>query len=456
MKTFKLCLIIVLLTSLNLYSQQLQRLRVSDDHRHIVTDDNHPFLWLGGTAWELIHRLNREEIKEYMKDRSEKGFTVIQTVILAELDGLNTPDAYGDLPLIDNDPTRLNEAYFKHVDFVVEEARKNGLYLGLLPTWGDKYNKKWGIGPEIFTIENAEIYGELVARRYLHKNNIIWILGGDRLPENDTQYKIIEAMARGIRKVDTLHLITYHPWGGKRATEVFNDPWLDLDLFQSGHDRRTKDYAYVRDARKVEPARPVINGEPRYENIPDRLDGKARYGWMDDSDVRTSAYWTMLSGAAGYTYGCNDIWQMYSLGKTPVILARTGWSTAIHLPGSTHAGYMRRLLESFPWQDLRPDQSLILNENPEDTAYMVSAIGKDNDYILAYTPMGRSLTINLAAMNAGKVKAYWFNPRSGRSLFIREFTGDEKPEFKPWSVGRGSDFVLIIVRSQSGFSIPGL
>ena len=34
-----------------------------------------------------------------------------------------------------------------------------------------------------------------------------------------------------------------------------------------------------------------------------------------DSDVRVSAYWSMISGAAGYTYGCNDIWQMYDIDK---------------------------------------------------------------------------------------------------------------------------------------------
>ena len=34
-------------------------------------------------------------------------------------------------------------------------ANALGLYVGFLPTWGDKWNKKWGVGPEIFTPENA-------------------------------------------------------------------------------------------------------------------------------------------------------------------------------------------------------------------------------------------------------------------------------------------------------------
>jgi hypothetical protein len=111
---------------------------------------------LGGTAWELIHRLDKEEIDKYLTDRAEKGFTVIQTVILAELDGLNTPNAYGDKPLLNNDPTKLNKKYFELVDYVLDKADELGLYVGLLPTWGDKFNRKWGAGPEIFNTTNAE------------------------------------------------------------------------------------------------------------------------------------------------------------------------------------------------------------------------------------------------------------------------------------------------------------
>ena len=39
------------------------------------------FLWLGDTAWELFHVLDKEEIVHYLDNRQEKGFTVIQAVI---------------------------------------------------------------------------------------------------------------------------------------------------------------------------------------------------------------------------------------------------------------------------------------------------------------------------------------------------------------------------------------
>src|SRR4051794_39741956 len=79
------------------------RLKVSDNKRFLVTTDGRPFFYLGDTAWELFHRLNREEADRYLTDRARKGFTVIQAVVLAELDGLHTPNPYGQTPLKGDD-----------------------------------------------------------------------------------------------------------------------------------------------------------------------------------------------------------------------------------------------------------------------------------------------------------------------------------------------------------------
>ena len=64
------------------------QLRVSPDHRHLQYRSGEPFFYLGDTAWELFHRLDREEADQYLTNRANKGFTVIQAVVLAELDGL--------------------------------------------------------------------------------------------------------------------------------------------------------------------------------------------------------------------------------------------------------------------------------------------------------------------------------------------------------------------------------
>src|SRR5690554_3449697 len=154
---------VYLLTLFTIFSARAQ-LRISADQRYLQTADGEAFLWLGDTAWELFHRLSREEASLYLEDRAKKGFNVIQAVVLAELDGINTPNFYGHKPFLDNDPTKPNEAYFKHIDFVVKKAEKLGLIIGMLPSWGDKWNKAWGTGPEIFTPDNALLFGEYLGK----------------------------------------------------------------------------------------------------------------------------------------------------------------------------------------------------------------------------------------------------------------------------------------------------
>ena len=196
-------LILILAGARDATAATLPKLRVSDNHRFLVTDSGQPFFYAGDTAWELFHRLNREEADRYLENRARKGFTVIQAVALAEMDGVREPNAYGHRPLLDEDPTRpeVKEGpandYWDHVDYIVDKAESLGLYIGLLPTWGDRWLKgKWGMGPEIFTPENARIYGEWLGRRYRTKA-IIWILGGDRPIEPEAHRAIQQALAEG-------------------------------------------------------------------------------------------------------------------------------------------------------------------------------------------------------------------------------------------------------------------
>ena len=97
-------------------------LRVSDNQRFLQHTDGRPFFWLADTCWELFHRCSREDATLLLEDRAKKGFTVIQAVALAEEDGLNTPNVYGERPLDANDPTKPNEKYFAHVDWIVAKA----------------------------------------------------------------------------------------------------------------------------------------------------------------------------------------------------------------------------------------------------------------------------------------------------------------------------------------------
>lgn len=420
-------------------------LRVSTDGRHLVHADGTPFFWLGDTAWELFHRLSREEAETYLQDRSSKGFTVIQAVALAELDGLNVPNSYGHTPLVDNDPTRPDESYFRHVDYIVDRAAVHGMYTGMLPTWGDKFNLKWGVGPEIFTPENARVYGEFLGRRYRDRP-IVWILGGDRSPESPRHLDIIRAMAEGIRAGDGgAHLMTYHPMGGNGSSTWFhNDPWLDLNMFQSGHGTRDRaNYEMTAKDYPLVPVKPVLDGEPRYEDHP--VNWRPDEGWFDEFDVRQAAYWSLLSGAAGHTYGDHNIWQMWQPGRAPISSARTPWREALEHPGSRQMGLARRLFESRPFLLLEPDTVSLVGDGGDGAGHQVAARARDGSYLYAYTPLGTPLTIQLDRIQGATVHAQWFDPRIGTMVEIGTFAASGDGSFDPpGGEERGNDWVLVL------------
>ena len=182
-------------------------MRVSADHRFLVRDDGKPFFYLADTGWELFHRLDRKDAAEYLKIRAAQGYTVVQAVALAELEGLTDPNPYGKLPLAAKDPAQpaitpganpsspAEYDYWDHVDYIVDEANRNGIYIGFLPTWGRWVVRNPRNDESIFTPASAQTYGEFLGKRY-GKKGVIWILGGDR-PADGVE-EIWRAMARGI------------------------------------------------------------------------------------------------------------------------------------------------------------------------------------------------------------------------------------------------------------------
>ncbi len=391
----------------------LEKLQVSANGRYLEYSKNKkPFFYMGDTAWELFHRLTEEEVELYLENRRAKGFTVIQAVILAELDGLNVPNRYGDLPLSDIQEVRPDETYFKWVDKVIRMAESKGLYIGLLPTWGDKVDRQWGTGPEIFTPAYARVYGEWLGKRYKNFKNIIWINGGDRWG-GDGNYPVWDSLAKGIKSKDKNHLMTFHPLGESSSAQWFHHcDWLDFNMLQTGHCQR--DYTIfekllVKDYNR-EPVKPVLDGEPRYENHPvcwkpDEL------GWFDDTDVRRAMYWSFFSGAFGHTYGCHDIWQMLTPEREPVGSARGDWKASMDLPGAAQLIHARRLLEKYDWTACEPSPQLILSGNTDADKKIVAL--RREGLALIYFPTGEPAGI-AAELITQKKNAFHRMDESGR------------------------------------------
>jgi hypothetical protein len=423
-------------------------LRVSRNRRYLTTADGTPFLYLADTAWELVHRLDRAEADRYLADRAAKGFTVIQTVLLFELGTADAPNAYGDPPLIDADPARPNEPYFAHVDTILNQAAEYGLVVGLLPTWGSKWALNEDGETGIFTPETARTYGRFLGERY-RDASLIWILGGDRNAVHDEERAVIAAMAEGLRAGDGgAHLITYHPMGPGQSSELFPEAaWLDFHMNQSSHGARDHDNGlFTARDYALQPVKPTVDGEPRYETIPvgfyNRNASDARR--FTAYDVRQAAYWSMLAGACGHTYGNNNVWQMWAPGREPRIGACTPWDEALNHPGAFQMGILRRLFEARSFHKLVPDAGLVLDGPRTGGAKIRAALAADGTYGLVYSPRGEPFTVQMAMLASRRVAATWFDPRYGIATPIHTTITPGIQTFTPPTSGRGCDWVLVL------------
>jgi hypothetical protein len=447
----------------------LPKIRVSPHKRFLVDEAGKPFFYLADTGWELFHRLGRRQAIEYLDKRASQGYTAIQAVALAELKGLTDPNAQGDLPLFDKDPLKpavtpgsrpersQEYDYWDHVDFIIDEANRRGLYIALLPTWGAWVVQGGRNDDRILTPENAQPYGEFLGRRFA-KKGVIWILGGDRTA---TGYEATwRALARGIAigaagKEDYESvLMSFHPRGAETSSTWFhNDAWLDFNMHQTGHglaekvmpwSRISKDYALT-------PVKPVLDGEPLYEDHPLAFRAKD-FGYSFDAHVRQRAYWDVFSGACGHTYGNHSVWQMYAPGRQPVNGPLLYWYEAIHRPGAAQMQYVRALIESRPYFSRVPDDSLV--GDALDGADRIAATRGDG-YAFLYSAQGRKFTVNLGKISGDTVKPYWYNPRTGTSTPLDPVDNRGAREFAPPSEGFGSDWVLVLDDEARQFPAPG-
>ncbi len=434
-------------------------LRVSDNGRFLVHDDGRAFFWLGDTAWQLFHRLTREEAEEYLENRAAKRFTVIQAVVLAEHGGLTTPNANGDLAFEEGDIARPNEAYFRHIDAVVGKAASLGLHVGMLPTWGDKLPVPfWGEGPAGFLNPgNARAYGRFLGQRYAERP-IVWILGGDRPPHGNEATWL--ALIAGLKDGDGgRHLTTWHPMGQMHSSTWWHDAdWLDFNMIQSGHTRFRANYLDIASDYSRLPPKPCLDGEPGYENHPSGFD--PANGYLDAADARRSAYWSLFAGAHGHTYGCNEVWQFYDRRRPPQGHPRLHWRQAIDLPGAFQMAHVRALMESRPLLSRIPDQGLILAGQRFGRWHVRctrdGSPGQDDaTYVMAYFPAAADVEVATGRIAGETVRAWWFNPRTGCADAAGETPNVARLAVRPPTDVEGEDWVLVVDDAAKGYPPPG-
>jgi len=458
-------------------------LRVGEQGRMLVDPAGRPVFLLADTAWSLALRLTREDAEFYLRRRQAQRFNAVTFVLFApgrtELSG-SLANVYGDEAFESAgqrpDPTRprltpgadpadaAQYDYWDHVDHLVGLARRLGLYVILLPTWGSgvvgSYNGK-DRTDIVFDAANAHPYGRWVAARYRDEPHVIWMLGGDRAAvEGPNDYRpVFRALAAGVKEGAPGGLISYHPRKAAPQSGAFfhADAWL---AFNSVQDWPEKQIGHMTDDWARVPAKPTWLFEGRYEGY---WKNNHKPGDWGEWQVRQQAYQTVFAGAFGHTYGHERV---FGFGHDGV-----DWKAHLDSPGARSMTHLATLLNGFQpgtLRDRRPDQSLLdgaAGKAERTVSDRITAARLANGRVaLIYSASGRPVRLKLEALAPGTMVAGWFNPRTGhwhvsgvesvkRTFFMRDLAsgpGAAGREFVPPTSGPGQDWVLV-VSADEGF-----
>lgn len=371
-------------------------LRPSTNRRFLITETGEPFFWLGDDARALFQACTREDADRYLRARAAQRFNVIQAAVAG--DGGANP--YGHQAFADGDRTRPVAGWFEHVDWCLQRAAALGMYVGLMPQLPDGMN-----------VAQAAAHGAFLGRS-CRERSVVWILGVGASAAAPAR----QAFAQAIKEhAGSRHLVSA---GG-------DEPWADLVCRPSG---LQEPWEGLRADWMRTPVRPVLDG------------GSALEGREGVDQVRRAAYWQVLAGACGHTYGHARVVGFASAGPMP-------WSEAIHHPGAEQMHLLRQLLESRPYTSRVPDQSLLLGESGVGGAHCQASRGSDGldglsgSYVLVYSGAGRPFTVDMTRLTGVSVVAAWFDPRSGRTQWVGQYPVRGERTFTPPSE---DDWVLVL------------
>lgn len=428
--------------------------RVAGDRRHFEHADGTPFLWLGDTWWKcLCKRMTWEGFQELTADRKSKGFNVVQIVCGPYPDeGFLEPRMAneGGLPYESVKFEKVNSGYFNHADQRLSHLVDAGIAPAIVGAWGrGDCNSMQAIGPAGL----KRHWRYLVARYSAYP--VFWILAGEIPDATKWGEGPWADVATYVRSIDPYHRpLTCHTGHGRRGTPGDNHV-IDFDMVGGNHDERIavdmKTVAIVSTACSKEPPMPVLVGETCYE-------GHMQQGF---GDVQRRMFWgSILSGAAGHTYGAAGIWHASIEGDPGCASAAFGgtkvydwttWKEGMNYPGATQLGIAKKLLEEYPWSRFEP--------HPEWVPGCLAA-GIPGGMRMIYIPRRgiydwKGITVN--HLTPGMPYAtFYFDPATGRRFdqgVVTTATGSWNSPVLP----SPQDWILVMVAPEASAQeiLPG-
>ena len=351
---------------------------------------------------------------KYLDDRASRGFNAILVNLLEYYFSPDPPrNRYGEAPFtIPGDFSTPNPAYFDHARWVLERAAERNILVLLCVCYLGYHDAGWP-GPTSWNegwfgevmkngFDRCRAYGRFVGESFGDLDNLIWVMGGDADP--GSALVSIGQMAEGIKKADPRHLMTAHCAPESSPVDEYRgERWLDLNntyTYEIVHAHLYEDYHRV-------PPSPTWLMEAAYENE----------HTTSEVQLRRQAYWSVLRGGFGHTFGCTPIWHF---GK--------GWETSLDGPGSRGMTRFAEAFRDMPWWKLVPEAApsvswdprlqgpkLLLSGHGEARGLDFCSIARtaDGRLAMAYMPTARKLTLDASVLAGPTVRLKWFDPIRG-------------------------------------------
>lgn len=458
-------------------------LNVHPDNPRILAEGTEPFYYQGDTAWTFFYDLTEAEAEQYLDERKARGFNVIQIFGTVDWTGNGITETIanveGERPFIDDNPEDFNPAFWNRVKRLLDMVDERDMYAAIAVGTCLRDDKIYFIGYDDHekAYRTGYSWGETL-RDY--NDLIIWVGGQDMNIEVDEKNNLLiniraqmEGIADAVNGVPSNYnqnadysttFMTYHPPGGKQSSDYFHqDPWLDFNWIQTyGH--LDKAPGEIRTDYAKTPIKPTMLAEGAYEDTHPAIPGdpiedayvnpNKRYRhWVPTAGAyryysdeygrilpwhnRYQAYQTVFSGAAGIGYGHRGHIQTldYDWSRTKAREAEGAWDLK-HLKD----------LVSPHMLELMPDNYLIASE-PSSYANIETnmVIGARTDEVaFIYTTRGRSFTADLTRINGDRVRARWYDPRTGDYTAVGEYSESERLFDPPGSIADSNDWVLVL------------
>jgi hypothetical protein len=428
-----------LASTLQLFSPVVQHtpawpLRASTNGRYLEDQRSIPFLVNGTAVWSLTHNLTLSEATNVLDRLKAKGLNSVIVSAPDSFDESGTPsdpvsdDKQGNQPFTSNDLTQPIEAYWSHVDDVLDACKARNflvyftpLYLGFSDTEGFRDVLASN------SVANATTYGEFLGTRYGGLGNLVWLNGGDVAPT--TWASKVRAIQDGIISTASVSMPHATHWGPDE------NPWDFTTDFAESRFQIHNVYTYnpvgnrTNDSYNHSPTKPTIFLETDYEGA-------------GGDDIWAEPYRAMFSGAMGHFSGNIPLWYCGD--------NNGGWSAALDSTGFTRLAHLWELFNARQWWKLVPSRDGALmtsgNGNPDLDSGCQGALTADQKLAMIFFPSQLTVTVDLTAVDAlgagSSIQADWFNTRTGEVTSDGSYGVTGTHNFTPPS--SSSEFVLVL------------